>query len=453
MGGFKLSKKILILSIIFTILFSGLAIAQTEVTVSTIDQFLNAIGSNKRIIMEKGFYNFDKASIVKNKNLRYEKKDNGYQITIIDVENLEIWGKENGVNMVGSIPSAYTLSFDNCIDVLIESINIDHASGKGGSAGAISIHDSTSIDFYNCGLTGAGNIGLYIDSCESVYFEEGYISGFSKNAVFIMNSYDVYFDYINFDSNQSYPLINILSSDYLSFYACYMTDNIGDSVINISGEYEPEDIYMNYCEFTENAILYFSTGQFIPYLENSYFDANLFVIPEYNVFTDDGEYSDYEENQYYFHDASGLEFLYPYYWMINTDGSGETVSFYKYETDNAVLVFPLYTMPKNEFSLKIMKSKQSTILKEYLKIMKTRGKFDISAKVSGNISENKNIIYFDYFGTGFYNKKKLFIWTRFVLTKDGKVFALSAASDSEEQFQEGMEIDTIINSISGFEED
>ncbi len=140
---------------------------QQAVTVTNVDEFLAAIGSNKEIIIDCPELDLSQAADYgKNGESSFYSWDDpfdGPQLTIQNVDNLTIRGKDGkDANLISAVPRyAQVLSFRNCTNLTVKDLTTGHTKEPGLCMGGV-------LEFQNCsnvavsgaGLFGCGTIGI-----------------------------------------------------------------------------------------------------------------------------------------------------------------------------------------------------------------------------------------------------------------------------------------------------
>ncbi len=149
----------------------GTGLGQPEYHVSTADEFLAAIGSNRTIYVDTEELNFDTAAVYGGAGGNgYYWMDNydGPGLVITGVENLSIigQGKEN-TTLLATPRYADVLFFENCRHVSVQSLTAGHVKETPGYCAGdvfefIYCRDCSVVD---CGLFGCGVNGILADSC------------------------------------------------------------------------------------------------------------------------------------------------------------------------------------------------------------------------------------------------------------------------------------------------
>lgn len=150
-------------------------VSQETVVVTTVDEFLAAIGPNKDIIIDAKELNLSTASNYGKNNASdyyfWYDPDDGPQLNIVNVDNLTIRGKVGkDANLISAVPRyAQVLSFQSCTNVTVKDLTLGHTEAPGTCTGGV-------LDFYYCsnvtvsgtGLFGCGTIGVHGESCRNM---------------------------------------------------------------------------------------------------------------------------------------------------------------------------------------------------------------------------------------------------------------------------------------------
>lgn len=145
---------------------------QKEITVSTADEFLAAIGSNTKIILDSPLIVLADASGYGSSYSEYyywADEYDGPGLVIHDVENFSICASSDDYAQVEihSVPRyANVLSFENCRNVEVSGFTAGHSDGEGYCSGGV-LHFSGCKDVLvnRCGLFGCGTLGVDAVDC------------------------------------------------------------------------------------------------------------------------------------------------------------------------------------------------------------------------------------------------------------------------------------------------
>ncbi|MBR2820535.1 MAG: right-handed parallel beta-helix repeat-containing protein [Clostridiales bacterium] len=139
----------------------------TEVNVTTIDEFLSAIGSDRIIVLDGTNFDLSKASNYGGESTPFydwEEVPDGYQLFICDVKNLTIKAKDSdpSATTFEALPRyAGVLNFRNCDNVAVEGFTAGHTKEKGICSGGVLYYDNcASIKVEKMRLYGCGDMGI-----------------------------------------------------------------------------------------------------------------------------------------------------------------------------------------------------------------------------------------------------------------------------------------------------
>ena len=137
------------------------------VSVSTVDEFLSALGSNKKITLTPGTYDLTTASdygrdAAKDAGYTWVRCDDGYQLTLKNLQKLAILGSGQAQTQIITAPRhAEVMQFNDCQHIYVKDLTIGHTEGGEMCSGSV-------IDLYHCqdaelkrlGLYGCGTVGV-----------------------------------------------------------------------------------------------------------------------------------------------------------------------------------------------------------------------------------------------------------------------------------------------------
>lgn len=188
-------------------------IAKDTVFVSSIEEFVYSLKSNRVIFLEKGKY------ILKS-NIRYEatpdaqriidtKKQHtnfrGGQIGLSDFNDLQIIGRE-GTEIISMNPKASPLSISALNTVSISNLTIRRKLG--GESDYISVSNCQNIEFDQLKFEGESNNGLYLYLVDGFQMKNSSIIGCRNNAIRVVESNDLEFsDLVITENRCKHPLV------------------------------------------------------------------------------------------------------------------------------------------------------------------------------------------------------------------------------------------------------
>lgn len=155
--------------------------------VSTVDEFLAAIGNNRVISMKEGVYDLSLAANYGSGGSDYwywQEAFDGYELVITGVTGLRICGSVERSEILTQPRYADVLSFESSSDITIQNLTLGHSPEPGLCAGGVLFLDSCqNVTVEDSYLFGCGIIGLQAYNCKSVFVQDSHIYDCSQNAV------------------------------------------------------------------------------------------------------------------------------------------------------------------------------------------------------------------------------------------------------------------------------
>lgn len=143
-------------------------------TVSTVDEFIAAIGPDREIHLEPGTYDLSTASTYAgetgNEWCYWEEVYDGYELVIQFANNLTITGAGKNVTILSAAPRyAQVLKLVGCYGILLDSFTAGHTKEPGSCVGGVIYLENCEcviIDYV--GLYGCGVTGVTADGCDTM---------------------------------------------------------------------------------------------------------------------------------------------------------------------------------------------------------------------------------------------------------------------------------------------
>ncbi len=215
------------------IVIKSMKLIQTTIEVNNEIEFVKAIDSNRKIVLNLEKYNLSDLEDLRTESIYHEKVFDGGQIIIKGVKNLTIVSKGNKSELAITPLYANVLTFRECEDITISNIIACHSPNKGFCTGAV-------FDFENCSnvninesvLYGSGADGLILTNVNTFIFESSVIEDCTQGIMTISNSKNILFRRGTFKHNQIY-FSGIAVSDFslVEFNECQFVDNFSVSEI------------------------------------------------------------------------------------------------------------------------------------------------------------------------------------------------------------------------------
>ena len=174
---------------------------QTQVHVSTVDEFLKALAPDTEIILDAEFYDLSTATGYETTNgtyYRWEEVFDGVQLTSQNLSNLTIRaeGEDVKAHTVSARPRhAHVINFENCSNIMVEGFTAGHTFEPGSCAGGvIGFNNCEDVLVNNCGLYGCGVVGIWGANTKGVQVTNSDIYECSWGGVYMMFCKDVTFN-------------------------------------------------------------------------------------------------------------------------------------------------------------------------------------------------------------------------------------------------------------------
>lgn len=239
-------------------------------TVSTAEEFVKAIGSNRRIVMKSGVYDLSKVyDKSENSNVWWDKVSDGKQLTIRGIENLTIEGDTSlgKVEIITSPRYAEIMHFNAGKNISIKNIVAGHTPSEYTcNSGVLGFEYCRNISIDNTELYGCGSMGISLNSTTGLICNNTKIDHCSLRALEIYNSTDIKFVNSNFVDHEAYSnIIHASSESQVSFENCTFERNnkLTWSFVEVYGN---SSISFNKCDIKSNTVTRLSNSSDKVYL-------------------------------------------------------------------------------------------------------------------------------------------------------------------------------------------
>lgn len=220
--------------------------APKRIIVNTPEEFINALGSNREIVIghEKGFLLtptieamieseqlklFDRSSHAKQDGVMYEMETDGPQLIISGLKNLSIrTNYDERLSLEITPRYANVLTFIGCENIKLTNLQLGHTEEGYCTNGVLGLDNCRNITIDNCGLFGCGTEGVELRHSENFTMTGSEIFHCSYHIMHIWDSKNVKFLNCAFYNNKEYEQVSVdLSSEDVLFDHCVFTKNIG----------------------------------------------------------------------------------------------------------------------------------------------------------------------------------------------------------------------------------
>jgi Right handed beta helix region len=284
-----MKKNLLLLSFVFASIVMGNAQKIQTLVVSTTDELIGAIESNRIIRLKESKYLLSDLNPASgNPKVKIERVHDGFHIVIQDVKNLKIIGAiQQGSKLITNTRYANVLSFRNCEEVSLENIEAGHAPYRGYCTGGVFAFNSCKkINVKGCVLFGSGTEGVSMENCIDSFFQDITIKSCTYGIMSLSNCRNITFQHSRFTDNQEFDLINVYDSENIVLIDCHIDYNKsgrGEDYDNYALFNAPFSVGMTQavvilkkCVIEDNYTQFFCRNETAIRLEDCKLDNNIF---------------------------------------------------------------------------------------------------------------------------------------------------------------------------------
>lgn len=199
--------------------------------VSDRDGFLDAVGSDRTIIVEEG------AKIVlsfaddfpppdETGSFSWSREFDGSSPLIQNVENLAIVGAgDEPPSLLAEPRYVFVLMFENCRGVTLENLNLAHTDGGYCTCGVLGLYYCEEVDVNGCLLYGCGTEGLTVFGSTGITMTDSHVASCTYGLMTLSGSDDLEFrDCVFRDSGEFYG-VDVQGCSGVSFDNCLFRNN------------------------------------------------------------------------------------------------------------------------------------------------------------------------------------------------------------------------------------
>ncbi len=451
-------RKIVFSAMVFMCCAMANLSAQQTVRVKSAAEFVRALGSNKIIELAPGRYSLKDAYAVKSNSVSWVDVGSGHkELLIKNVSGLTIrrQGQSGVAEIVSASAYARVLNFEGGDTIALENLTMGHKAEGPCSAGVLSFSSVNDIVLSGCDLYGSGALGLELRACSTVSVDTTTIRECTAGAITIEDSTSVDFTECSIVRNTgSYPLLAVINSQGVYFSSCEISENKGDAFL-YSGE-GTGDWGFEYCTIADNEIDSLSGDEAYPYffdctVANNYFDEELGGLLTFSGdgYEDegDGDYSGEDDGEFSFWQLESvpLSFYYPS-WFETQEAEDGVLMVSDPETSSGILIMKAYTLVKGENP----DTQAAAIFKKaaaaFQKILVEKG-MKINARIGGDYVETEaHPYYYTYMHSFVIDNDAGYGYFKLVHSS-GQIWAFVALSQNQEDLAEDGYLGSILGSI------
>ena len=237
-------------------------VAETQPEVTTMDEFLAAIGPDRTVTLAAGTYNLADAADYGRSGgsawYRWENVGDGYALVLTGVDNLTIRGAGMDATILEADPrDANVLTLEKCFRVTLEDFTAGHTQEPGFcSAGVVDLEGSMGVTLRRVGLYGCGSIGLSGSNCTDVQVLDSHIYDCSSSGVSLYRCDEVriqntVFSDIGDRDEGGYAVFSLSECRDTVISGCEITGAVATGLLD---SWESYDLTLRKCRFTDNRV-------------------------------------------------------------------------------------------------------------------------------------------------------------------------------------------------------
>ena len=253
-----------------------------EIAVSTAEEFVAALGSNRRILLNEGLYNLSEVSpaYINSSNVSFIESYDGVELTLNGVHNLTIQGAgKNKSELVITPRYAFVMKFEDCSNIAINNIKAGHTPERGYCAGGVfSFEDSMDIQIDNTDMYGCGTVGLHLALVANMKVTNSTVYDCTEGIVAAYNCAKIMFKDCVFKDNHAFTMVKVWMTHGFSIDSCEFSNNSAeyypDAVFSVEGSY---NVAVTNTLFENNAAAMLFEQSVIELDESNTFKNNTFT--------------------------------------------------------------------------------------------------------------------------------------------------------------------------------
>lgn len=221
---------------------------KNQVTVSTIDEFLNAIAPDTEICLAPGYYFLTDAADYGTGSGSYyhwEETYDGYELQIENADNLSIKGafdetEDGNVLLSSAIITtprySEVIRFRRCNNATLSGVSFGHTEAGECCGGVLAFELCNDVKINACDIYGCGTVGIEGMNCQNMLVEDSIIHDCSYMHAELTSCRNIVFRKNSFLSNtNAYGGINIYGCSEIVFEDCDFANNVIAQLINEDG--------------------------------------------------------------------------------------------------------------------------------------------------------------------------------------------------------------------------
>lgn len=265
---------------LFVLLFllSSFSISSAEILVTNAQEFVQAIGPQRTIVLQPGDYDLSSVSDMSSQYYHFIDAYDGMELEIKGVSNLTIRGLgKMEAHLIARPQYGHVLRFRGCQGIIIDNIKAGHGPEKGYCMGGVlHFEGCRGIRINNCHLYGSGTEGLTFRQTQGVSVFKTIIKGCTYGILSAFQSQGITFSKCWFFDNEEFDLVNLSKSAQITFKKCKFRNNRASEYSLFFNCHESVAISLARCTFEKNTTGYFANSKSTLKIKGAKFIDNTF---------------------------------------------------------------------------------------------------------------------------------------------------------------------------------
>ena len=226
-----------------------------EITVSTAEEFVAALGSNRKIILDEGEYMLSDAVSAPGagESYRWDQTYDGYELAVKGLYNLTIEGAGDEPSHIIVEPRyAYIMKFEDSQGITLKNIRAGHTEAGECIGGVFSFFNCSDINLDEVHMYGCGTEGLALDHVSDMTVRNSSIYECTVDIMQVNGSRNVVFENCDFYDNRGWVMLSVVNTSGFAVRDSRFENNTANTdMISISDS--PDAVFEN-CEFSGNTV-------------------------------------------------------------------------------------------------------------------------------------------------------------------------------------------------------
>lgn len=221
-------KRCAVLILLGLVFGQQLAARPLEITVSTVPEFLAALGSDRTIILQPGEYDLSQADSIDRPHCRWERGFSKNELHIVGVNNLKIESyKKSGARVTSQANYGQVIVFEDCDNLTLQNLKVDreneHPTCPGG---ALTFQNCNNLVLDRLQIVVHRPQGLTLRICNHVRVTHCSVRASTQATVDVTRCDAVLFTDCDLRVNAGRNLIAVQASNSVRFHDCALLDNV-----------------------------------------------------------------------------------------------------------------------------------------------------------------------------------------------------------------------------------